>query len=183
MRIAQTIIFFLLILSIGCNGQSYFEKRKPHPYFFSPEINYNTSLQEYGLGARLERNVLKRFRIGINANYLTKINYSKDFYVGIRSSYWLLKSERKFAYRKYTYDSNRPDLYVFGQLDHNWYLLESENKQISITPFLGIGSSYGKSYLKYFAEIKYNIAFNETWMSAGVTANMFGFKNRKNNPL
>ena len=183
MRIFLTIIILLLILYVPCKGQSYFEKKKPHPYFLSPEINYNTSLQEFGLGGRLERNVLNRFRIGIHANYLTKINYSKDFYTGIRTSYWILKSERKYAYRKYTYDRNRPDLYVFGQLDHNWYLLESENKQISITPFWGIGSSYGKSYLKYFAEIKYNIAFNETWVSAGVTANMFGFKNRNKNPL
>ena len=164
-------------------GQGYFDNKKPHPYFISPEINYNATLHENGIGARLERNVLNRFRIGIHSNYLTKINYSKDLYLGIRSSYWLLKSERKYAFRKYVYDSNRPDLYVFGQLDHNWYLLESKNKQISLTPFIGLGSSYGKSYMKYFIEIKYNVAFSESWVSTGVTANLFGFKNRNKNPL
>ena len=182
MRIALTIFLSNFILCSTCNGQGYFEKNKPHPYFISSELNYNTALQEFGIGARLERILLKKFRVGIHSNYLTKINYSKDFYVGIRSSFWLLKSERKYAFRKYTYDSNRPDLYIFGQIDHNWYFLEAENKQISFTPFIGLGSSYGKSFMKYFIEAKYNVAFNEPWISAGVTTNMYGFKNRRKIP-
>ena len=177
-----TILISILIIN-STSGQSYFENKKSHPYFISPEVNYNTSLGETGLGARFERNVFKRVRIGIHANYLTKINYSKDIYAGIRTSYWLLKSERKYAFRKYTYDSNRPDLYLFGQVDYNSYLLEAENKQIAITPFIGLGSSYGKSFLKYFIEIKYNTVFNESWINVGVTANMFGLKNHKKNPL
>lgn len=180
-------ISFALILSLGMtiiincsisssvSGQDYFANKKKHPFFISPSINYNAAIREIGIGLQLERSVLKRFRVGIHANYFPKINLTKDLYAGIRTSFWLLKSERKYAFRKYKYDKNRPDLYVFGQLDNNWWLNKNSS---SITPFVGIGSSYGKPYLKYFIEIQYNATFSESWLSAGVTANMYGLKNR-----
>jgi hypothetical protein len=170
------LFFFVFVFNFSGKGQGYFEKKKPHPYFISPELNYNAAINEFGLGARVERTVLKDFRAGIHANYFPGIRLTKELYVGVRASYWLLKSQRKYAFKKYTYDKSKPDLYVFGQLDYNRWL----NKNISsFTPFVGLGSSYGESYLKYFLELKYNAAFNESWLSAGVTANMYGFKNRK----
>ncbi len=178
MRITLTIIIHFLIC-INLSGQGYFEIKKPHPYFVSPEINYNAAINEFGLGGRMERTVLKHFRVGMHVNYFPGINITKDLYAGIRVGFTLLKSERRYAYRKYTYDHKRPDLYVFGQIDKNWWI---SKKSSSFTPFVGIGSSYGKSYLKYYVEAKYNASFNESWLNAGVTANMYGFKNRKRIP-
>ncbi len=175
-----TIFIILLINCFCCHGQGYFDNKKNHPYFISPEVNYNLPINEFGLGARLERTVLKRFRVGVHGNYFPGLNLTKDIYAGIRASYTLIKSERKYAYRKFTYDKNRPDIYLFGQLDKNWWLSSHTS---SYTPFIGLGSSYGKSYLKYFVEVKYNSSFNESWINAGITANMFGFKNRKKIPL
>ena len=71
--------------------------------------------------------------------------------------------------------SKTTDLLEEFDYERDWWLNKNSS---SITPFVGIGSSYGKPYLKYFIEIQYNAAFNESWLNAGVTANMYGFKNR-----
>jgi hypothetical protein len=118
-------ISFALILSLGMtiiincficssvSGQDYFANKKKHPFFISPSINYNAAIREIGIGLQLERSVLKRFRVGIHANYFPKINLTKDLYAGIRTSFWLLKSERKYAFRKYSWFEKPKYFYKF----------------------------------------------------------------------
>jgi hypothetical protein len=144
--------------------------------YLIPEVNYNLPLNEWGIGFRYLKKIHPRVMLGPHVNYFPGLNLTKELYGGIYSSYTLLKSEKKIAHKKWIYDEMRPDLYFFTQLDYNvWF---SKNNQLTFTPFIGIGTSRGSSYLKYFVEAKYNFVFNESTLNAGVIFNYRAYKKR-----
>jgi hypothetical protein len=147
---------------------------------------YNFPLETIGIGLRSQIPVYERLSVVPQIKYAPSFNTIHEFYGGINVHYSLLNNTVSHGYRN-RIEPIRPVLYLAAGVEYNRWINYEKTKNLkanqnNFLPETGLGISLGGHLIRAFAEIKYNIIWEESYSEFGVMIYPFNDKrNRKNN--
>lgn len=131
---------------------------------------FNFPLKTLGGGLRLQIPITNRLAVIPMGNYNNGI--VKEAFAGIQAQYYLLNSMSGGSSFRKIYDPQKPSVYLFGAVNYNKWINFSPSlsraKSSNVLPILGIGTSFGLSKIRLFAEAKYNPVFSESFADFGL---------------
>ncbi len=176
-KLYKTIIVILL-LSLQLQAQD--------KIAFGLSGMYNFPLQTVGIGLRAQIPVIERLYVVPQIKYAPSFNTIHEFYGGVNMHYFLLNNTISHGYKQQTMPQ-RPVLYLAAGVEYNRWLNYEKTKNLkanqnNLLPEVGLGISVGGHLVRAFAEVKYNIIWEESYGEFGVMIYPFNPKrNRKNN--
>jgi hypothetical protein len=134
---------------------------------------YNFPLQSVGLGLRAQIPVLPRVYIVPQIKYAPAFNTIHELYSGVNLHYLIIKGNERFKGFKRSMESEKPTIYLTGGVEYNRWInyvetRQTNSKQNNILPEVGIGSAIGNYSIRFFAEVKYNILWKESYGEVGI---------------
>jgi hypothetical protein len=147
---------------------------------------YNFPLETIGIGFRSQIPVTERLSVVPQIKYAPSFNTIHEFYGGVNVYYSLLNNTLLHGYRPKVHPQI-PVLYLAVGLEYNKWINYEKTKNTkanpnNILPEVGLGLSVGGHLIRAFAEIKYNVVWEESYGEVGVMIYPFNTKpSGKNN--
>jgi hypothetical protein len=171
-------IIVILLLSLKLHAQDRIS--------FGISGMYNFPLETIGIGLRSQIPLNERFSIVPQIKYAPSFNTIHEFYGGVNAHFFLLNNTIAHGYRG-RIEPKKPVLYLAAGVEYNRWINYEKTKntkanQNNFLPEVGLGVSLGGHLVRAFAEIKYNVLWEESYGEFGVMIYPFNDrKNRKNN--
>ncbi len=140
---------------------------------FGASLMYNFPLNTIGVGIRSQIPVNNRIVVVPDIKYAPKFNDIHELYAGLNIHLLLITSAKNISYQRSRIEPQKPNLYITAGAEYNrWFnyinSVNSQAQEKNILPKVGLGTSFGSHITRFFAEIKYNILWNETYAEAGL---------------
>jgi len=140
---------------------------------FGASLMYNFPLNTIGAGLRSQIPITNRLILTPDIKYAPKFNQIHELYAGLNFQFLLITSIKNISYKKSRVEPQKPNLYITAGAEYNhWFnyinsINSKANKQ-NVLPKVGLGTSYGSHITRFFAEIKYNILWDEAYTEVGL---------------
>jgi hypothetical protein len=147
---------------------------------------YNFPLHSIGGGFRIQVPVNHRVSLVPKLKYMPAFNTIHEVYGGLSLQYNIINNTIARGTKNLVVPG-RPVVYVSAGVDYNKWLnyeatLNSKSKAQNLIPEAGIGVSAGLNFVRVFAEVKYNMLWQESYGEIGFLLFPFNAPSpRKNN--
>lgn len=140
---------------------------------FGASLMYNFPLNTIGVGIRSQIPITNRITLTPDVKYAPKFNQVHEFYAGLNVHLLLITSTKNISYQKSRIEPQKPNLYITAGAEYNhWFnyinSINSKAQEKNILPKIGLGTSFGSHFTRFFAEVKYSILWDETYAEAGL---------------
>lgn len=140
---------------------------------FGASLMYNFPLNTIGVGIRSQIPVTNRITLTPDVKYAPQFNDIHELYAGLNVHFLLITSTKNISYQRSRVEPQKPNLYITAGAEYNqWFnhinSINSQAKEKNILPKIGLGTSFGSHITRFFAEIKYNILWDEAYAEAGL---------------
>jgi hypothetical protein len=175
-KIYQVIIVLLLSLRLQAQDK----------ISFGLSGMYNFPLETIGIGIRAQVPLLERLSLVPQVKYAPAFNTIHELYGGVNLHYALINNTVVHGYR-HRVEPLRPVLYLAAGVEYNHWVNYEKTKNLkanqdNFLPETGLGLSLGGHLIRVFAEVKYNIVWEESYGEIGVMIYPFNDRvSRKNN--
>ena len=171
------IIIIILLLSLKLHAQDHIS--------FGLSGMYNFPLETIGIGLRSQISLTERFSIVPQIKYAPSFNTIHEFYGGINTHFFLLNNTISHGSRNRV-EPSKPVLYLAAGVEYNRWINYEKTKNLkanqnNFLPEVGLGVSLGGHLVRAFAEIKYNILWEESYGEFGVMIYPFNDKRKRKN--
>jgi len=160
-----TLIGLILLVSTSIYAQD--------KVSFGASLMYNFPLNTIGVGIRSQIPVTNRITLTPDVKYSPKFNQIHELYAGLNVHLLLITSTKNISYQRSRVEPQKPNLYIIAGAEYNqWFnyingINSKANKQ-NVLPKIGLGTSFGSHITRFFAEVKYNILWDEAYAEAGL---------------
>lgn len=140
---------------------------------FGASLMYNFPLNTVGVGIRSQIPLNNRITLVPDVKYAPKFNQIHELYAGLNVHLLLITSTKNISYQRSRVEPQKPNLYITAGAEYNqWFnyinsINSKANKQ-NVLPKVGLGTSFGSHITRFFAEVKYNILWDEAYAEAGL---------------
>ncbi len=140
---------------------------------FGASLMYNFPLNTIGVGIRSQIPVTNRITLTPDVKYAPKFNEIHELYAGLNVHFLLITSTKNISYQRSRVEPQKPNLYITAGAEYNqWFnhinSINSQAQEKNILPKIGLGTSFGSHITRFFAEVKYNILWDEAYAEAGL---------------
>jgi hypothetical protein len=159
------LIYLILLISTSTYAQD--------KVSFGASLMYNFPLNTVGVGIRSQIPINNRLVVVPDIKYAPKFNDIHELYAGLNVHFLLITSSKNISYQRSRIEPQKPNLYITAGAEYNqWFnyinsINTKANKQ-NVLPKVGLGTSFGSHITRFFAEIKYNILWDEAYAEAGL---------------
>lgn len=172
------IILGFYFLSYPINAQikisSNYRSKK---VFFNPNVVYNLSINEPGLGIDLNYENSDVINFGITSSYFLGINDFKELFIGPYFDVKLINPKKKLTNYLKIEKLNSFKVSLRGSIQYNRWL----NKNLwDLNPFLGVYISKKINKINHFCSFERNLTYEEYWFRFGIKLNFLEYKSRNN---
>lgn len=162
-------LFYAFCLVLSANLSLYSQDK----IAFGISGMYNFPLQSVGLGLRAQIPVIPRVFIVSQFKYAPPFNTIHELYGGINVHYVIIKGNERLKGFKRSVEKEKPMVYLTAGAEYNRWInyvetQQANSKQNNILPEVGIGTAIGNYNVRLFAEIKYNIRWQESYGEVGL---------------
>jgi hypothetical protein len=168
MRLFFTIIA-IIGLFISLNVTTYGQDKTS----FGFSGMYNFPLKTIGIGVRANIPIFERAYVVPQFKYAPSFNKIHELYAGVNLHYVIMQGNQYINGRKRATEPTIPSIYITGGVLYNRWINYTETvsttaKQNNILPEIGLGTSIGGYAVRAFAEVKYNVRWNESYGEVGL---------------
>lgn len=140
---------------------------------FGASLMYNFPLNTMGVGIRSQIPINNRIILAPDIKYAPKFNQIHELYAGLNLHLLLITSTKNISYQRNRVEPQKPNLYITAGAEYNqWFnyinSVNSKANKHNLLPKIGLGTSFGSHITRFFAEVKYNILWDETYAEVGL---------------
>ena len=134
---------------------------------------YNFPLNSLGFGLRAQVPIAPRWYVVPQLKYAPAFNTIHEFYGGMNVHFLLIEGNQRFGGFKRGVEPEKPTVYLAAGAEYNRWInyvetRQANSKQNNILPEVGIGAAIGNYPVRLFAEVKYNILWQESYGEVGL---------------